>query len=413
MPILIRIGVGTISIVFCLFVSASAQELTEKEAVRLFLTSSPYAQESRAGTAVVEAQTLGWHLWPNPVAAYNHEGAGLTEISSVQQHLPLSGRLGFLRRAGAAAVKVAGTQAEYDIWKLCSEMRQAFYSLLLAQQREAILRDGLAQLQEVVRILREREQGGEGSLFDRLRTEREQADLQAEIMSLRASTAQARARLASFFDGKMDPASLRARGEFDAAKDQPGLADLVESAIQNRPDSQAEKHRQEQFQWEQRAATRLRIPEPAISAGFKRGEQLGGISYGPYIGFSLNLPIFDHGQNRVAELDAQLRRASYRREVLDQQIQTEIKGAYEAMLARRQAAEEYRVQFTEDGPQLENIAQVGYEEGELGILELLDAYRLRRVSLVRMLDLLAAWKQAGIDLERAVGKPVLSPEVLP
>jgi cobalt-zinc-cadmium efflux system outer membrane protein len=83
------------------------------------------------------------------------------------------------------------------------------------------------------------------------------------------------------------------------------------------------------------------------------------------------------------------------------------------MQMRRQAAEEYRLRFDQEGSQLEQIAQTAYQEGELGILELLDAYRVRRQSNLRTWELTAAAKQAEIELERAAGKPVLNQEVLP
>jgi len=409
----VRIVLGIFSMAVLILSSANGQEFTEKKAVRLFLTRSPYAQESRAGTAVVEAQTRSWHLRPNPQAGYSHEGAGLTQFGTLQQTLPLSGRLGLLRQAGAAAVQVAEMQATSSLWKLCSDMRLAFYDLLLAQQREVVLRDSTGQLQEVIRILRERETHGEGSLFDRLRAEREQADLQAELISARALTAQARSRLSSFFDGNVDPISIRAQGEFGVAKELPALADLLQLAFQSRQDYKAEKQVQEQFQWQERAASRLRIPEPVFFAGLKRAEESRGVRYGPYVGFGISIPLFDRGQTRVAELEAELRRSEYREEILDQQVQSEVKGAYEAMRMRRQAVEEYRLQFEEQGPQVERIAQVAYQEGELGILELLDAYRVRRLSILRTLELTATSKQAEINLERAVGKPVLNQEVLP
>jgi len=393
--------------------SARGQELTEQEAVRLFLTRSPSAQEARAGTAIVEARTRSWSLWPNPHAGYDHEGAGLTQIARVQQSLPLNGRLELLRQAGASAVRVAEREAEHNLWRLCSDMRRAFYDLLLAQEREAVLRDAIRQLQEVARILREREVHGEGSRFDLLRAEREQSELEAEWVSARAWTAQARGRLASFFDGGVAPGSIRARGDFGVAKELPLLPDLLPMALQNRQDYQAENQQQERFEWEERAATRLRFPDPVFAVGFKRAEGLRGISYGPYVGFSLAVPFFDRGRARVAELQAELRRSSYRRELLDRQIQTEITGAYEAVQLHRQAADEYRLRFEAEGSELERIAQAAYQEGELGILELLDAYRVRRQSSLRTLELTAVSKQAEIELERAAGKPVLNPEVLP
>src|SRR3972149_6721294 len=129
----VRIVLGIFSMALLLLAPAEGQEFTEKEAVRLFLTRSPYAQESRAGTAVVEAQTRSWHLWPNPQSGYSHEGAGITQFGTLQQTLPLSGRLGLLRQAGAAAVQASEMQAEYNLWRRCSDMRPAFYDLLLAQ----------------------------------------------------------------------------------------------------------------------------------------------------------------------------------------------------------------------------------------------------------------------------------------
>lgn len=409
----LRYCLGAVSAAVLILGSAQGQELTEQEAVRLFLTRSPSAQESRAGTAILEAQTRAWRLWPNPRTHYDHEGAGLTQIARIEQNLPLNGRRGLLREAGVAAVHAAESQAEFNVWELCSDMRQAFYELLLAQEREAVLRESLTQLEEVVRILGEREKHGEGSLFDRLRAEREQADLLAEIASAQAGTAQARSRLASFFGGNIAPGLIRAGGEFRIASELPPLEEVLPIGLEHRRDYQAEKQRQEQFRWEERAADRLRIPDPVFFAGFKRAESLGGIAYGPYVAFSVPLPIFDRGQARIAELEAELRRSAYREEVLDQQIQSAVQGAYETIRLRRRAAGEYRLQSEQQGAQLIRIAEVAYQEGELGILELLDAYRIRRQSMLRTVELTAAAKQAEIDLERAVGRPLLNQEVLP
>jgi len=286
----------------------------------MFLTRSPYAQESRAGTAIVEARTQSWSLWPNPQTSFEHEGAGLTQIARVEQTLPLNGRLGFLREAGVSAVQAAAMQAEYNLWRQCSDMRRAFYDLLLTQERETVISDAIRQLQEVVRILRERETQGEGSRFDRLRAEREETELQAELASAQAGTAQARSRLVSFLDASVDPVSIRAHGNFAGALELPLLTDLIELALETRQDYQAEQQHQEQFRWEERAADRLRIPDPVFSVGFKRAEGVGGLHYGPYVGFSLSLPVFDRGKTRVAELEAELRRSSYRREAMDRRI---------------------------------------------------------------------------------------------
>ena len=50
------------------------------------------------------------------------------------------------------------------------------------------------------------------------------------------------------------------------------------------------------------------------------------------------------------------------------------------------------------------IATAGYEEGEFGILELLDAHRVSLSAELRSLDLSASARRAAIELDRAMGR---------
>jgi outer membrane protein TolC len=60
----------------------------------------------------------------------------------------------------------------------------AFYDVLAAQHCESLYAAGLKDVENVIRVLATRECEGEGSKFDRLRTEREGAELQAELARL-------------------------------------------------------------------------------------------------------------------------------------------------------------------------------------------------------------------------------------
>jgi outer membrane protein TolC len=53
--------------------------------------------------------------------------------------------------------------------------------------------------------------------------------------------------------------------------------------------------------------------------------------------------------------------------------------------------------------QIERIAQVSYDAGERGILELLDAYRTGAMSRIRQAALDAAVREAEIELEFVSG----------
>lgn len=90
-----------------------------------------------------------------------------------------------------------------------------------------------------------------------------------------------------------------------------------------------------------------------------------------------------------------------------QQIETEVKAAYEGLRLRRQIAEQYAKELGQQGAELSRIAQVAYQEGEQGILELLDAYRIAFFSRLQALELAGLAKRAEIELNQAVGEEVL------
>jgi cobalt-zinc-cadmium efflux system outer membrane protein len=179
----------------------------------------------------------------------------------------------------------------------------------------------------------------------------------------------------------------------------------MQRAFAVREDYRAEQRRLEQYQLEQRAAERLRFPEPVLTAGVKRAETgQPGIANGPVLGITVPLPVFNKGQTEVARYSAEQERASARLALLSQQIRAAVEGAVNAFHIRQRARDEYRNQLAETGPELVRIATVAYQEGEIGILHLLDAYRVQRQEQLRMLALQAALKEAQIELERVVGE---------
>lgn len=408
-----RICISTLLAILFLGALARAQVLSEREAMRRFYASSPYIAEAQAATAVVESQGRSRLARPNPQAGFEHEGAGLTQTFGVEQSFSLSGRRTYIARAGAAATEADKLQGEFRLWELCSEMRLAFHDFYFAQRREAILAAAGQRLEEVIAVLSEREHLGEGSTFDRLRTEREQANLQSEISVNRAAKARARSLLQSFLGSEVRIEGVRIDSQAAIGNELPSVAELLRIAAAQRGDLLGEARLQDQFQWEQRATSRARIPDPTIFAGLKREEDGGAIRYGPHIGVFATIPLFDRGQYRTAELAAEQRRSASRQRVILERIAAEISGAHEELQIRRASAGEYRGRTEQEGARLVQIATVAYQEGEIGILELLDAYRATRESELRLLELEAAAKAAEIHVERVVGKPVLSPEVLP
>jgi cobalt-zinc-cadmium efflux system outer membrane protein len=173
----------------------------------------------------VQADIKSWSRWANPSAAYTREDAAGTrdEFFLLQQSLPISGRLSLMRKAGRATVGSVEAETAYARILLRSDFRAAFFGLLAAQERLALLESGVQPLREIVRVLGEREKEGESSTFDRLRAERELAEMETTLERARILLVEAQARLGSYLAPGSDPVALKATGTFAEALALPPL----------------------------------------------------------------------------------------------------------------------------------------------------------------------------------------------
>jgi cobalt-zinc-cadmium efflux system outer membrane protein len=389
------------------------QQWSESQLIERFLTQSPQSRELRARVALTEAEARTRAVYSNPSAAYSREGAGYNEFFEATQVLPINGRIRYLREAGAATVAVAEANREATLWSLRSDVRVAFYRMVASQERLGVLSTGTREVEQLIQILRQREEEGEGSRYDRLRAEREAAELRTDIATSRSLIVAAGARLAAFL-----PVGTRVegvRGELAVSVQPPDLDGLIGRAMNARADYRSEQKSLARYQIEEQGARRLRIPEPQVTAGLKRAEVTSGLAPNPFsnvtrtgvaISLSVPLPVFNNGRYEVARYQAEQEQANARIAVLAHQIRAEIQGAYDVLTIRRESLSAYQRELQAAGTELTRITQVAYQEGEIGILELLDSLRVSRAANLRVLDLQAGVKEAFIELERVVGAEV-------
>ena len=381
---------------------AQAQEWTEQAVLALFEQQSPMKREARAAAVAAVEGLRSRTLWPNPVAAYSRETVGFTEFIQGEQQLPLSGRLGLARKALEPARQTAEAEGEARVWEIRSSLRTAFIRALGAQRQEDVIQSSLAEIQEVIELLRTREQEGEGSRYDRMRVERETADLRADVALARARARSERTFLLSYLPPQTGVTRLL--GNLAPRIVPPSADEVVRRALNSRADVRAESSRLVQLGLEQQVADRMRVPEPTITAGLKRTQLIGNqTGTGAVIGVSIPLPFFNKGQTEVARLSAEQERAKARRDLLIRQISATVAGAYDGYAARLDALAAFERETGDAGAELLRVARIGYQEGELGILALLDAYRLKRQTALRQLELQLALNESEVELSRAAG----------
>jgi outer membrane protein, heavy metal efflux system len=376
----------------------AAQDRTEREIVELIVREGPQATAIRAETEVVRREQLARLAYPNPGVTYSREGAGFTEFLQAEQSLPIFGVRRSLSRAGVAATAAADAERDLRLWLLRSDASAAVARLAAEQARLQSAEAHIGDVERLLEILRTREREGEGSRFDRLRAEQELQDTRQLMTAAAVGVAEARATLAGMLP--RDVSVARIAGALDP-KPLPVSADTLPTrATSTRAELRALDQAAQRASFEAEAAGRAKLPSPTLFGGLKRADDLARRESGGVFGVSVSLPLFDAGGREAARWDAERARVEAERFSVESRIRSEIAGAVEA-LSMLQAALSQEPQ--EAGRELAEIAEVAYREGEVGILELLDAIRTASRARLRHIDMRLDARLAQIALERAVG----------
>ena len=386
--------------------AAPTVAIDEPTAVRRALARAAVTDIIDGDIEAARASAVELRTWQNPELAYTREqtyGSGgtgedylwLAQTFDIGGRRNLRGRAAMLRSEGAAARGEA-----LKIW-LAAEVRQRYHEIVFRRLRAEALALWSQRLAGALTAIAAREKAGDVARYDRRRLERELALARAREEVEATALVKAWARLAAL-------------AELDAAAPQPVPGDLLpatrpEPADQylaraaTRPDLRALERAEAATELDQKAATRARVPELTFGAGWKGVQYIGLRSDGFVINASITLPVIDRGQGprRRAEAEGQALRG--RATLARQELTGEILGLRAEADRLYVLAEQFTRERRRDAEELMKIADAAYRGGELGILELLDAFRGAVDDELQGLELALMARRARIELERAAG----------
>jgi cobalt-zinc-cadmium efflux system outer membrane protein len=387
-----------------LHASAGAQtSLTEAQALAQLTPDNPRVRALNAPLEIARADVLAAGRWPNPRGTYNRESvAGVTEhITTVGQVLPLTGRRPLELSAATAMIDVASRRAGDQLRRLRTDLRLAFAELVAAQARERELTATRERLQELAGVLGRREAAGDAAGFDRLRAEREVLEADVDRAGAAVDRARAQAMLGGFLTSAGSSA-ITAVADNPARLGVPSVDELMARAEQTRGEITALGREIDAARFAERAAGRRAIPEPEVVAGTK-SSNVGRGDVGGVVAVHVAIPLFDRGRPEQAMARARRSQAEAQLEALRATVRSQIAAWRSVVIVRREAADRYRATAVRTAAELERIAQVSYDAGERGILELLDAFRGSAAARLRQGALDFAVRQAELELEFVSG----------
>lgn len=388
--------------------SSSAPLLTAQEAVRRGLSRPAVKQRTEGRMRVARSKVTQAALWPNPQLQFQREavnpgtGEVIEEFVWLTQKIDFSGRRGL--RVDAAKQRVQATQLKTKFWRLnlITEIRQRFYRVLYQQKLRRMLEQWFERLRVIKSVTRKREAGGEISGYDRLRLTREQAAVRARLQSAKATYRRVWEYLLGILDKREDDRIYRGVAGPLLPDTPPPLEQLLQILTQ-RPDLRSLEQQVDAAVLEHRAATRGWIPDVTLNLGSKRTITPVGSGVGSYVVVGINLPFFDRDQveRDQATAKAQIARGQYQLALRD--AQGAVRGRWQELRQLIELTQEVHHRDVTAARELVRTAKVAYESGQIGILELLDAYRQEADALIRALQLEKSARQAQIKLEQLTG----------
>lgn len=372
--------------------------LTEDDAVRIASGTHSVVALNTAQVDLARSEVDRERRWPNPILEVTREDAGEAEhFLTLSQSFDLSGRRTLRRRAAELRVEAAQQEVATQQLDLARIVRSEFSRAANQQELVRALAEWSNKIAAATETAARLQAGGEVSGYDRRRLERERIGAEARLAAERGALVAAQRRLAALLglDGNQFEGVTLQRPEPPAI---PTDAEL-RARIEQRPEVAAIVKRIEAATLDRQAAQRWRIPLFDVTAGLKNTDDASGA----ILGAGVSLPIFNRNQDELLRANAELSMLEARRTLLVARARGEASGLAAEARELRNAARLFREQALPTSERLTATAEAAYRAGEVGILELLDAYRTALDAEIEAAELERRAREAEIELARALG----------
>ncbi len=389
------------------------------EAIRRLDAHNLELRLAREEAAVAAARIAAAGVLPNPGLSATREqlsgdpGVYRETILQVGQALPIGGQRGLHRETARQAAAAARARLEGTRLRLAFEVHRAYLHAAAAEADLAALAETTEVFRRVEESGRSRLAEGDISRFDHSRLQIERARYETLLARGRLALEETSRELTMLVaPDSIAAGTLILPAERLSDLGAPAAALDVETALLSaaaRADVRAAEAEIEAAVAALSLQRRLRIPDVTLSGGYKH--QADGYQ-GAVLGVSVPLPLWDRNRGGIAEAEANLNAAHARRELALRSAEAEIRRAWDTRRSLEARMRLIRETLLPESAGLLETARIAYAEGEMSLIELLDAADAYRGMSEAVTALLADYLTAGYALERATGR-LLDPQPAP
>lgn len=387
------------------FGQETVRRLSLDEALAAFAENSLALKIARSENAVLAGAARQSRAYFNPAFSFGRDNLNRNsesfreETYHLLQQVEWPARTAARGRAAMHAIDAGAARLRADSVELAFEVQEAYAQAWAAEEAESIMRRTASVIRSVAENAEIRFEAGDMSAYDamRLRIERAQAELQVEEAALRARGA--RRMLAALIAPGTGTEEF---GPSEALEGIPPIVtrDAAASALERRPDVEAAARGLDAARAGAEIAETYWVPDPTLGLGYRRqNDGFGGAS----IAVDLPLPLLDRGAGTRAEAGARSSAAAYRLDLTRRMAEYDLRAASDRYASSRARLVASADNLLADGRELLAVATAAYAEGEMTLLDLLDAANTFRSARLSVLSLTSDAWISYYDLLRAMG----------
>lgn len=384
----------------------AVENITLDEATALALRANPDIAVVLRGREIESAQVLQAASRPNPTLSGQVEdlrSQNRIATIAISQQLETAGKRD--KRMAVADANLAIADAEIGIAQAETSAKAyaVFYQVLAAQQAQTLAHELLQIATQSKETTSKRVLAGKVSPVEETKAKVAEAGLKIDLANANQQLATAKQRLASLWAKGNSQTDYIAVGELEKLSSIPTLSDLMAQL----PDSPRLKKASLAIMQKQTLSAieqSKKTPDVTVSLGARRNEELGGITQA-VIGLSIPIPVFDNNQGNLQGARAREFQSIDEKAALQNQLQTELAGAYARRQLQVEAGSMYQQDILQGAQSAYEAARKGFEFGKFSFLEVLDAQRTLFQAKTQFIQTLALARQAEADIQSILGAP--------
>lgn len=317
---------------------------------------------------------------------------------SVLQFLEWPGKRSYRKKTAEAEVQVAQQDQEDFRLELRALVKEAFYNVLLSQKIHEVAQKNVETAQALFDSAKLRVESGEAPELEFIKAQVELLKIRRELTSTESKVLIAKSVLRSLMGQAIDR-NYEANGDFPETEKPYDLQLLTKLALSQHPQIRRQEKILEAAGYNLQTEKQSRIPDVEVNASL--GKEIDKRSYS--FGFLIPIPLLYQRQGEIAIASAGQSRAEAELQRTRLELERQITQEFQNYQIAINELEVFREGLIKQAEEAVRIAQLSYQEGETGLLDLLDAQRTLRSTLAEYYNAQFELQASLARLERVTG----------